>query len=257
MYSEKVWARIDNASKLVTIISGIASIVQLACVALAKLKMGVPFWLIISLAFSCLLCGWFLGVWTQNRRNRFGATIREVGKIRFDYLPDSPIKHGWQLDFDSKTPPEQRKAPQFSAAHPAPIPGSCSIVDNGRYSLNHAIGQVQSLANLVEYCIKPSQYGSFYLRVTVRSRDGSQTRSVWLRHVIGTGMPYQVGPNEWSFYINGELLEDGWVLVKLSLEDEVSCSFGTQGYVYQNLLSVRFRGSLSISPISFFRVESR
>ena len=256
MNSDKVWTKIDNVSSLVTIIAGIASIGQFAFAVAVKLKMGVPFWLIITLSFSWLLCGWFLGIWVQNRRSRFGATIREVGKIRFDYLPDSPIKHGWQLDFDSKTQPEQRKAPQFFAVHSAPIPGSLSIVDNGRYSLNHTIGQVQSLANLVEYCIKPARHGTFYLRVTVRSRDGSQTRNVWLRHVIGTGIPCQINPSEWSFDVKGELLEDGWVLVKLSMEDEVARSYGSQGYVFQNLLSVRFRGSLSISPISFFRVES-
>jgi hypothetical protein len=80
---------------------------------------------------------------------------------------------------------------------------------------------------------------------------------VWLRHVIGTGEPYSINRSEWSLDIQGEVLDDGWTLVKISLEDEVARTFGREGLVYQRLNGIRLRGSLSVSPITLYRVESK
>ncbi len=121
--------------------------------------------------------------------------------------------------------------------------------------MDYVVDQVQSLANLVEYYVKPTSDGTLYLRVDISSRDRTQTRTVWLRHLIGAGAPHQVNPSEWSFDVQGEILEDGWTLLKLSVYDEVSSSFGKEGFVYQGLRGIRIRGSLSLSPITFYRVE--
>jgi len=252
----RAWPTVSKASALVSIVAGLVSLGQFAWVAFSQLETAVPFWLLLTASASCFVCGWFFGIWLQNRLRLSGGSLRKLGQIRFDYLPNPPTKNGWRLEFDGNTPPEQRKAPEFTAAHPAPVPGSLSIRDNGRYSLNYTIEQIQSLANLVEYCVKPTRTGTLYLRVVLSSRDGSQKHPVWLRHVIGTPVPRRINPSEWSLDIQGELLEDGWMLVKVSLEDEVARTFGKEGLVYQSLQAVRLRGSLSISPMTLYRVES-
>ena len=65
-----------------------------------------------------------------------------------------------------------------------------------------------------------------------------------------------MNPSKWSFEVQGEILEDGWILVKLSINDEVASTFGKEGFVYQSLRCLRIRGSLAISPITFYRIES-
>ena len=238
-------------------VAGLVFLAQLAWVGISKFSAGVPFWLLLTASASCFVCGAFLGIWIQNRHHRqSGGSLRKLGQIRFDYLPSPPTKNGWRIGFDKITPAEQRKAPDFAAADPAPLPGSLSISDNGRYSIDYTVEQVQSLANLVEYYVKPTSDGTIYLKVLLSSRDGSHEKNVWLRHVIGTGMPRQINSSEWSLDVQGELLEHGWALVKLSLEDEVARTFGKQGFIYQRVTGVRIRGSLAISPITFYRLES-
>jgi len=252
------WPILIRSSAVVSLVAGLIFLVQLAWVGLAKLTSSVPFWLLLTASASCFVCGWFFGIWIQSRRLRqkSGGKLRKLGQIRFDYLPSPPTKNDWRIGLIKKIPPEQRTLPEFAAAQPAPLPGSLTIRHNEHYSIDYTVGQVQSLANIVEYYVKPTSDGTFYLKVNVSSRDGSHARTVWLRHVIGTGAPRQINPSEWSFDVQGELLKDGWTLVKLSVEDEVTESFGKEGFVYQGLQDVRIRGNLSISPITFYRIES-
>jgi hypothetical protein len=121
--------------------------------------------------------------------------------------------------------------------------------------MDYTVEQVQSLANFIEYYVRPKRDGSLYLKVDISSRDGTQVQTVWLQHIIGTGTPQQISPKEWCFYVQGEILEHGWNLVKVSIDDEVSSTFGKKGFVYQRLQSIRIRGNLAISPITLYRIE--
>lgn len=257
MSDRGAWSIIVKSSAIVSMVAGLASLAQLAWAAFSKLNAGVPLWLLLTASASSLVWGVFFGIWIRSRHHReSGGSLRKLGQIRFDYLPSPPTENGWRIGFDKNTPPERRKPPDFAAADAAPVPGSLSISDNGRYSIDYAVEQVESLANLVEYHVKPTSDGTVYLKVVLSSRDQSQEKIVWLRHIIGTGMPREINQSEWNLDVQGELLEHGWALVKLSLEDEVARTLGKQGFMYQRVVAVRIRGSLSISPITFYRVES-
>ena len=77
---------------------------------------------------------------------------------------------------------------------------------------------------------------------------------MWLAHTIGQGIPAKAFNNEWKIPVQGEILDNGWVQLKLSIEDEISKTFGTDGWIFQELIGFRIRGSISISSIALYRI---
>jgi hypothetical protein len=62
--------------------------------------------------------------------------------------------------------------------------------------------------------------------------------------------------NEGVLSISGKPLRGGWESFDLVLDDVVRDTFGKRGFIYGaygKLLRIRLRGSLSISPIGFYR----
>jgi len=231
------WVLLTRASSVVSLISGLIFIGQLAFAVLAKYEPGVPIWFFLSACLSAFVFGIFGSIWIGRQKTTadHDPRLRTIGRIAFDYLPAPPTNHGWRLGFDRVTSPAETRAPSFSGAERAPIAGSINIADNGRYYIEYSVDQIQSLANVVEYCVKPTRNGSVYLKVELTSRDKTQSRTVWIRHVIGNGAPRQINPSEWSFDVQGELFDDGWSLIKLQIDDEVRQSFGKAGYIFQSL----------------------
>jgi hypothetical protein len=128
---------------------------------------------------------------------------------------------------------------------------------NGRYALDYEVGPSGSLCNFVEFALKPSRESIVYVKIKVRSRDGSESAEVWLAHRIGNEPPKKLDPPiEWQIFVPGEVLDNEWLLLKLSIPDEVQNTFGRDGWVYQSLLRIRLRGSMSISPITLYRIMS-
>jgi hypothetical protein len=251
------WAVLNKSSSIVSLVTGLLFLAQAAWGVSSRFKEGVPFWLLLTSSLSCIVFGLFLSIWIQSKRGSAdGANLRKLGRINFDYLPSIPTDHGWSLGFDGTTP-EESDEPEFLAAQDSPVTGSLAIKEKGRYYIDFKVDQVQSLANVVEYYIQPSKSGTFYLNVNICPHDRSQTRNVWLCHVIGTGAPRQLNRSEWRVEVEGEVLEDGWILIKLSINDEIAATFGNEGFVYQSLRCLRIRGSLAISPITFYRIESQ
>jgi len=255
MNRKDFWGLLSKFSIIITIAIGVISLAQIVWGYFSKFQNGVPMWLFLTSSISCFLFGLFLSLWGQ--RNRFQtaerANLRKIGQINFDYLPSAPTEHGWILGFDSNAP-ENVRPPEFSAAQDSPVTGSLAI--NGKkYKIDYNVNPVQALANIVEYYVKPID-GAFYLRIDISSRDKTQVHTVWLRHVIGTGAPCEFKNGmEWTIEVQGEILEDGWILVKLSINDEVASTFGKKGYEYQSLRGFRMRGSMAISPITFYKIE--
>lgn len=251
------WVLFTRASSVVSLISGSIFIGQLVFVVITRYESGVPTWFLLSACVSAFVFGIFGSMWIGRQKSTADhePRLRTIGRIAFDYLPQPPTKHGWHLGFDRATSPVETRAPSFTAAERAPVAGSIKIEDNGRYYIEYAVEQIQSLANVVEYCVKPTRDGTVYMKVELTSRDRTQSRTVWLRHVIGTGAPRPINPSEWSFDVQGELFDDGWTLVKLQLDDEVCQSFGKAGYIFQSICGIRIRGSLCISPITFYRID--
>ncbi|MFX0194573.1 MAG: hypothetical protein ACFFCW_00500 [Candidatus Hodarchaeota archaeon] len=255
MTVKNIWTFLSRGNIIVSLIAGVVFIVQVIWAVSSRLQEGIPFWLLITCSVSSLICGCFFGHWLVVRGFKMSGKLNTLGEIRYDYLPSPPTDHGWSLGFDVKTPSDLTKPPDFSAAQDAPIAGSLIIKDNGRYFMEYNVEQVLSLANIVEYCIKPKRNSCLYLKVNVSSRDKTQRKTVWLSHTVGNTPPRELNPKEWSFDVQGMILENGWILIKLSVDDEVRKSYGQKGFMYQSLCCIRIRGSLSISPITFYRIQ--
>ncbi len=110
---------------------------------------------------------------------------------------------------------------------------------------------------MVELYAKFEQEACFYLKVKISSRDSSKMQSVWLAHIIGQGVPTRAFNNEWKVPIQGEILENGWVQFKLSIEDEISKTFGIDGWIFHELIGFRIRGSICISPITLYKIGGK
>lgn len=240
----------------VSFVAAILTILQLAWtgrrIMIAGLQASIPAWLLVATAITASLFGWLL-----RRKFRPSKTIsasqqfKRIGQINFDYLPDTPDNHGWDLAVD---PGEL--LPEFSAAPDTPIPGSLLVSSKGKYRLDYEVGPSGSLCNFVELALKPSTGSVVYLKIKVRTRDGSESAEVWIGHNIGNERPQRISPIEWEVCVPGEVLDNEWLLLKLSISDEVQNTFGHEGWVYQSLLRVRLRGSMSISPITLYRIMS-
>jgi len=63
----------------------------------------------------------------------------------------------------------------------------------------------------------------------------------------------QFNDSEWQFFSPGDLLDGGWGILKVSLSDQVTTSFGRQGWVFDQLTGFRVRGSLALSPLTLYR----
>jgi hypothetical protein len=241
----------------ISFVAAILTILQVSwasrSITIAGLKASVPAWLLLATAITASLFGWLLG--RKGKGSAIasaGPQFKRIGKINFDYLPDSPTKHGWNLKVD---PGEL--LPEFSAAPDTPIPGSLLISSHGKYALDYEVGPSGSLSNFVELALKPSKGSVVYARIKVRSRDGSESAEVWLAHSIGNEPPKRFDPPiEWQVSVPGEILDNEWLLLKLSILDEVQNTFGRDGWVYQSLVRIRLRGSMSISPITLYRTVS-
>jgi hypothetical protein len=68
--------------------------------------------------------------------------------------------------------------------------------------------------------------------------------------------PTRLEGNEGMVELIGKGLRDGWVSFDVSLDDAVARTFGRRELFYGEqgkLVKIRFRGSLSISEIEFYR----
>lgn len=239
-------------TRVVGFIAGILTIGQIGWVIYVQIKnISIPFWLYLTSISAAFLAGISICRWVTGK-TKFSITeaFKEIGRINFDYLPNSPINNGWTLHINE----ENGNPPTFSAALNPPTPGSLKIIKNSRYALDYSVSQLQSLANMVELYAKFEQDACFYLKVKVSSRDNSKTQIVWLAHTIGQGIPIKAFNNEWKLSVQGDILENGWVQLKISIEDEIAKTFGTDGWVFHDLIGFRIRGSISISSITLYRI---
>jgi hypothetical protein len=241
---------------VVSFIAAILTILQLAWAGRTMLSKGfqasVPAWLLMATTITAMIFGWLLGRRTTAKTAFRNQRFKRIGQITFDYLPDLPTNHNWTL----KTENDEKLAPEFTSAVDTPLPGSILISSKGKYRLDYEVGQSASLCNFVELASKLSKDAVIYVKVKVRSRDLSESAEVWLGHVIGNDQPKKISPIEWQISTRGEVLDNEWLLLKLAISDEVRNTFGRQGWVYQSLLRVRLRGTMSISPITLYRIMS-
>jgi len=213
------------------------------------LHANVPAWLLLLTAAAAFAFGRPLRKLAKPSAQAVAAaTTRKIFEIRFDYLPDSPANRGWALGLQGG--PQVR--PEFMADRDSPIPGSLLIRDRGAYYLDQDVEPQARSAGTVEFSAKFTKNAVFYLKVKLLSRDRSKEYVVWLAHLPGNEPPRQFDEREWTVYVTGDTLANGWMNLRIPIAAEVDQTFGQKGWVYHELWGIRLRGTISISPITFY-----
>lgn len=119
--------------------------------------------------------------------------------------------------------------------------------------MDYRVNPHERVCNFLKFHMKKSSHGSYvYAEVRMASKDGKTSRTGWLVCDVGDKPPKRISPSESVTYRIP--LSNGWTPFDLSLRDEVKKShFGQSGLEFSELLSIRFRGSLSVSPIELYR----
>jgi hypothetical protein len=128
----------------------------------------------------------------------------KVFEISFDYLDDSPLKHGWKL-LEEKRPGSQ---PAFSGLPPnAPVHIGLTIKPTGWYGIEHKIPLYKRNADHLQFRAKFSADGRLYARVLLGSRDGiSAVDEKWIKFYasdIDEKPQFDEASKEWSISITG------------------------------------------------------
>jgi hypothetical protein len=110
--------------------------------------------------------------------------------------------------------------------------------------------QVESLS----YASKRTNETMIFSFVRLRQRDGAEAHK-WIKHTLGTGKAHPTPKweeMEWTHYLTGIPMSDGWRRFDVSLRKSVEETWGYYGWSLNGLLAIRLRGKLSISPLEFF-----
>ncbi len=239
-----------KVERIIAVLSGTITIVIVIWNTVSAIRSKpIPFWLYAVSTLAALVLGSLLG--RIGRLRRKTAARYRLGILSFDYLPASPGEHGWHI----RTQGENGKAPAFSMSTDAPEPGALRIIHSDRYFMDFTVDQTLSLSNFAEFFIRFANESLFYLRVGLSTRDGAGQREAWLCYKPYGGAPGKTSDDEWSVAISGDVRTDGWIHARISIADDVASTYGTEGWLYAGLRRIRLRGSLSLSSITFWRVE--
>jgi hypothetical protein len=123
-----------------------------------------------------------------------------------------------------------------------------SIESRGWYALDYLLQHV-SVYHGVRFTARFADGGVVYLKLRTWTPEG-KPREKWLAQLpVGGTVPQGDGSIEWQVSQPAKILPGGWVFFDLSLPDQVRATFQCPEY---QLLGIRVRGSLAISPIEFF-----
>jgi hypothetical protein len=225
------------------------------------LGIRVPLWLAIVAAVAVIVSRWLVFSivrFSKNRAKKIDDTnaVASLGKISFEYLPhESPLNHGWKLGQEpTKTPPTLSSLPAN-----APVAVGLSVQSNGWYSLDYDITEAQiTKCNRLIFAAKFGGDGVIYTFLKLPSTVvGGTSEEKWIQFGINIG-PTRLDEkwNEGVVELIGKQLRDGWMTFDVSLDDAVARTFGKRNLIYGSyakLLKIRFRGSLSISEVEFYR----
>jgi hypothetical protein len=210
----------------------------------------LPSWLWWGCICVAVLCVTSILPSAISKLSRGGPQLLKVGDIRFDYLPQSPLMHGWKLAYEDPGPP-----PSFRSATDAPNQDGLAIKVDRKYAIYYELPPNAGICDRIRFAARFTSSTMFFTRVDVISRDRSHPETVDLKFYVGKRNPIPTPgwPKEWTLWVTGETLAAGWMSFEISLPDVVRRTFGTHGLMYDRLRGIRLRGSLSISPIELLR----
>jgi hypothetical protein len=176
----------------------------------------------------------------------------EVERINFDYLPDSPLNHGWTLGYKDNVPGPGAK---WLVPTDARAPGCISIeMDDLNCAIDFRVSQNGALSDRLACDVKFSDSTMLFVRVQLGSRDGSQTTKL-IKYILGTesASPTKGWEEfEWTLPISPPALPNGWRRLDISFADSVNQTWARFGWSFRSVRMIRLRGKLCISPIRLY-----
>jgi hypothetical protein len=206
---------------------------------------------VVILVFDVVIAGRRRKIRTVGRSSTESA--EKLGDVRFDH-PGSPLDE-WVFSSDD---PNNKLMPEFSAA--VERPGGLKMVAPWSHHLDLKLEPHHKVCDRVRFAMKlsrDSRESYVYAKILLRPRDGkAKPKTGWVACDVGNKPSVKYSVDEWVVY--GRPLADGWTPFDLDLRDEVAKSHfsGEQGFDFGELLSVRLRGSISVSPITLYRARS-
>jgi len=180
------------------------------------------------------------------QRDSKSAAPAKIDEIRFDYLPQSPLQHGWSVAYGDAT------TAKWSSASDAPSLGAMSMQADPGCAIQLVVGPNIRLSGWLLYAAKYTDTTMIFARVAMASLDGTHATEKWIKFELGNGPPHQTTgyeEHEWTLPMSGESLSHGWRRFNVSLPDAVRRTWGGQGWTYRGLRIIRLRGTLAISPV--------
>jgi hypothetical protein len=179
------------------------------------------------------------------------TNLRKLDELRFNF-PLSPLSQGWEFKGDQAG---DNSFPEFSA--PSGCDGGICINTLPSRYIERILEPFQKVCNRLRFRAKFANGAYAYARVRVVSKnDQKASKLVWIAYHTGNKPAERYMSDEWVIY--GKPSADGWTAFDSSLIDELAKSaFGRdEGYEFRELLLIRLRGSLSISPIELWEADS-
>jgi hypothetical protein len=178
----------------------------------------------------------------------------KIFEIRFDYLPGNLLDNGWVRAY----PKDANARPNTTVSSDAPIAGSINIEAEAGHAYNLSLPMNARLSDRLVFAAKYTATTMIFTDVDLSAKDGTQKTTKGIKYLLGKGAPHPTKDwenDEWTVYIPGEPLKNGWRRFDISLPEDVSQTWGTRGLIFRGIAKFRIRGSLGISPIEFY--ESR
>jgi hypothetical protein len=175
--------------------------------------------------------------------------VEKLDEIRFDY-PGSPMDR-WEFTSDN---PENQTPPVFSS--PATRVGGLTMTAPSSHHIDLKLDPHQKVCNRIRFDMKLTRDSSdsyVYIKVQMTSKYGKAVfKRGWIACDVGNKPASRHGPDEWIIY--GKPSADGWTRFDLVLPEQVRDSaFGQEeGFEFSELLSIRIRGSVSVSTFSLY-----
>jgi hypothetical protein len=175
--------------------------------------------------------------------------------ISFGYLPDSPLRYGWKKGYASS--PDLAPNTEWRLAPNAPIPGSMAMeLLDQRYAIDFDLNPDARLSTRLTCAAKfIDDSAMIFVAVHVVTQDGPTPVRKLIKFKLGIGAPFPTEgyvDQEWTLLINPESLGNGWRRLSIALPDAVERTWGRFGWQFRELLTIRLRGHIHISPIRLY-----
>jgi hypothetical protein len=148
----------------------------------------------------------------------------KIDELRFDYLPDSPLSHGWVVAY-AKEPvaAEKWKSAKWSPALNAPIPGSMHMEVDAGCAIENLLDSNKQQADWLRYAAKHTNETMVFTYVRLEHPDGC-VDSRRIKRVVGTGKAHPTRKwesTEWTLHLKGVPIGGGWRQFDVSLPKSV------------------------------------